>query len=797
MYATPRFHPAAAKSPTACGHLRTSAGSVRPLRAATLAALAFLAMAGSAFAATITVTSTDDTVAAGDGKVTLREAIAAIDAGGDLGDADIVAQSPGVFGDNDTIAFDIPGGGVRTIRPSSALPAITRALAIDGFTQPGAAANTIASGPQGPTSHALVGGSNAVLLVELDGSAAGAGADGLAVEGDSLGVTLRGLVINRFGGSGIRLTGGIDAAIEGDYIGTDAGGTTALGNGVGITGSNDGYLYARVGGSDADSFVLVSGNTGAGVHLQGTGGPSPQVACNYAYVGTDAGGTQALGNGGNGIELRGSAGAGVRTCVVAANGGNGIDVGDSATAEFSGYLWVGVGVGDSALGNTGHGLHYAGSAWGDPGYWDAIQHNGGAGVRVEDDALVYVDPLPNIIADNLGLAIDIGPEGPTPNDPGDADGGANLGQNSPVVATATSTAADGTTFGGSIDTTPDTQIEIMLAFDSQCDASRLGQSRLAVPFATNPTLVVTTDASGHADWTWHDDMALDVSTYAYVSGIAVAPRPAGAHVAPVSEFSPCARIVGAGAPAPGTLQFGAASYAVAENAGLVDVVVTRSGGTAGEAGATLATADGTAHAGSDYIATTVAVHFADGDTEPKHVGIPIVDDAVAEDREQFTVSLSSPIGATLGAPATATVTIDDDDNPTIFPTTTTLTAAPNPAAVGQTVAFTATVAAANAVPTGSVTFLDGATPLASVALDGGIARYATATLGAGTHAITATYPGAAGFAASGADTGVTITAAPVATAVPTPTLSPSAMLLFGMLLIGIAAPSLRRRPASR
>src|SRR5262245_62857046 len=63
--------------------------------------------------ATITVTSTDDTVSAGDHKVTLREAITAINAGNDLGDADISGQTPGTFGTNDTINFSI-GTGVQT-----------------------------------------------------------------------------------------------------------------------------------------------------------------------------------------------------------------------------------------------------------------------------------------------------------------------------------------------------------------------------------------------------------------------------------------------------------------------------------------------------------------------------------------------------------------------------------------------------------------------------------------------------------------------------------------------------------
>lgn len=79
-------------------------------------------------------------------------------------------------------------------------------------------------------------------------------------------------------------------------------------------------------------------------------------------------------------------------------------------------------------------------------------------------------------------------------------------------------------------------------------------------------------------------------------------------------------------------------------------------------------------------------------------------------------------------------------------TTCTLTSASNPSAVGQSVAFTTAVTAANAVPTGTVTFkIDGAT--AGVAsLGSGRAMYATATLTVGTHTVDAVYAGNTNFA---------------------------------------------------
>ena len=46
----------------------------------------------------------------------------------------------------DTIDFDIPGSGVRSIAPESKLPEISQAVTIEGYSQPGASPNTLARG---------------------------------------------------------------------------------------------------------------------------------------------------------------------------------------------------------------------------------------------------------------------------------------------------------------------------------------------------------------------------------------------------------------------------------------------------------------------------------------------------------------------------------------------------------------------------------------------------------------------------------------------------------------------------
>ena len=85
-------------------------------------------------------------------------------------------------------------------------------------------------------------------------------------------------------------------------------------------------------------------------------------------------------------------------------------------------------------------------------------------------------------------------------------------------------------------------------------------------------------------------------------------------------------------------------------------------------------------------------------------------------------------------------------------TTTTLSSSLNPSNLGQTVTFTASVtvnAQGSGTPTGNVTFYDGSTALGTVALDSsGHAAYATSSLTAGSHSITASYGGDANFAGS-------------------------------------------------
>ena len=79
---------------------------------------------------------------------------------------------------------------------------------------------------------------------------------------------------------------------------------------------------------------------------------------------------------------------------------------------------------------------------------------------------------------------------------------------------------------------------------------------------------------------------------------------------------------------------------------------------------------------------------------------------------------------------------------------TVVTSNVNPASLGQSVAFTATVTGSEATPTGTVTFSVDGTSETPVTLTNGTANYSTSSLTAGTHVIIATYNGGAGYTAS-------------------------------------------------
>lgn len=118
------------------------------------------------------------------------------------------------------------------------------------------------------------------------------------------------------------------------------------------------------------------------------------------------------------------------------------------------------------------------------------------------------------------------------------------------------------------------------------------------------------------------------------------------------------------APPPGVVQFSAGTAAATETLNAttkVDLTVTRTVSTSGAASINYASTNGTASERSDYSTTVGTVRFQPGETT-KTIPVFIVDDSFGEAAETFSVTLSNPVGCTLGAPATVTVTINSNES---------------------------------------------------------------------------------------------------------------------------------------
>lgn len=143
------------------------------------------------------------------------------------------------------------------------------------------------------------------------------------------------------------------------------------------------------------------------------------------------------------------------------------------------------------------------------------------------------------------------------------------------------------------------------------------------------------------------------------------PRPPRAVIQPAPA---CTR---APDPQAGTIQFEEANYVKAEVPGRgAFVSITRTGGNKGDVSVLLKTSDGTAEAGKDYAAVSKVIRFGDGDDIERFIPVKILTDKEIEPDETIQLTLSDPRGcAQLGAQATATLTILDDDSPVTPPPT--------------------------------------------------------------------------------------------------------------------------------
>jgi len=562
----------------------------------------------SAEAATITVTNANDTrdgsgnPITGDG-VSLREAILSVNGGANV-NLDVVADlNSGLYGTNDTIRFNIPAAsdpgcvaatGVCTIAVTAGgLPTISKTVTIDGYTQPGASPNT------------LTVGSNAALKIELNGTSAGSGGIGLMI--DAANSSVRGLVINRFcHNSGIIIwAAGSGATITGNYVGTDTSGATAPLGSCGVMSYGlvvDTASDVMIGGTTSDARNVVSGNSQDGVRVYtSVPGGASNVKILGNYLGTNAAGTMAVGNGA-GVDIIAALGVvvggttpGARN-VISGNFGEGVFVGENSAGDAAGAVIRGnlIGTnatGDSAIPNTrGVWLLAPDAVIGgtEAGAGNVISGNFDYGIKVSRGALVQGNFIgtnasgigglangigitsdftstvtiggttpgaANVIAFNTGpgvrfdngtggrirgnstysnggLGIDHSGDGVTANDIGDGDTGPNNRQNFPVLAPA-SLVGGLTRVAGTLQSASNTAFHIDFYSSPSCDPSGHGEGRIYLG-----STVTTTDGGGDASFV---EPGLR-STILGDTITATATDPAGN----TSEFSACQSVVAPG-----------------------------------------------------------------------------------------------------------------------------------------------------------------------------------------------------------------------------------------------------------
>lgn len=638
-------------------------------------------------AATFTVINTDDS-----GAGSLRQAI--LDANANLG--------------QDTITFNIPGPGVHTIIPTTALPDVTDSVVIDGYTQPGASANTLADGD------------NAVLLVELNGSNIGGAINFAGIQINSSNCVVRGLVINRFPGAGISLSSSAvpststSNTVEGNFIGTDPSGTTALGNGDGVNISFS--TNNLIGGTTPAARNVISGNGSRGIFI-GTNASGNLIQGNF--IGTNANGTAALSNnsggifaGGMGNDTIGGTVTGARNVISGnlnnagifvqsstSNGatiqGNFIGTDVTGTMPLGNFfgIWLNFGSGGNSTigggtvaarniisGNRSDGIlisafsrnnQIQGNFIGADITGNLPLGNAGNGVKVDSSAASNriggpVAGQGNTIAFNQGNGVLI---------TGSPSATGNLVLRNSIFSNAglgIDLIGDGVTQNdqGDGDIGPNNiqnfpVITSITGNSSQTTITGNLNSTPSTTFSLNFYSSSACDPSGNGEGTTpfgpgavgvvtdsNGNVSFSVTLPTPLSPGHVITATATDAAGNTSEFSPCDAIGG-------RLAFSATNFVISEDDHSIQITVNRTGSSSQPVAVDYATSDITASERSDYTTALGTLRFAAGEST-KTFNVLVSLDSFVEGTESAALTLSNPTGgAVLGVPSAATVQIND------------------------------------------------------------------------------------------------------------------------------------------
>jgi hypothetical protein len=217
---------------------------------------------------------------------------------------------------------------------------------------------------------------------------------------------------NRQAGIDIAGPSASGTVVEGNYVGIDSDGRVALGNlGNGILVDN--AAVAVIGGAFTASRNVISGNLGSGVEIGGSGSIFDEVLGNF--IGTDASGLVAVPNGQSGVFVNGSPGvtiggtiASLRN-VISGNGLDGVRIfGGSAGGSIVLGNYIGVdATGRAALGNGNDGVlldSTAGVLVGGtaPGSSNVISANVASGVEFGGNSSAFDVVQGNLIGTDAG-----------------------------------------------------------------------------------------------------------------------------------------------------------------------------------------------------------------------------------------------------------------------------------------------------------------------------------------------------------------------------------------------------------